>query len=442
MKLTKLGAALFAIATIAAPVAAQSEADFERADQYARSGDASAMQAAYDAILLSDPGNLRALVGRATARSWQGDRQGARTDYRAALSQDARNLEALVGLGYDYAWGGDWSDADATFQSALSIAPDLLSAQKGRAFTALWSGDANLALTRFDAIARAHPGDAEALRGAAQARLAMGQAGRAEAAFRETLSVAPGDAASLEGIRAARSLPALVEAGVWVGNSAEGGDIGLRAAEIGSWLTPDTRIGVRYDNSLSLDNPTLARQGIDAEAWFLNAQKTFDGRFIAIGEIGTRELPDGVDQEIYKLEGILLDSGRSYKLGAQLSPTGAGYDDQLVYGGIGFPVAERIRFDTTVFLARSGAAEDEELRGAVFGEYTSPERWTLGGGVGLGDVSSDTPGVSGTVTTANLLATTPVMDRHTLYLQARWEDAPLTEYSSVMVGFTVRFPRP
>ncbi len=442
MKLNKLGATLFAVATIAAPVIAQSSADFERAEQYAQSGNAVAMEAAYDAILRNDPANLHALVGRATARSWQGDRQGARSDYTAALSRDGRDLEALVGLGYDYAWGGDWSEADATFQRALSIAPDLLSARKGRAFTALWSGDTTLALTRFDAIARADPGDAEALRGAAQARLAMGQAGRAEAAFLEALSVSPGDPASLEGIRAARSLPALVEASVWVGNSAEGGDIGLRAAEIGSWITPEMRIGVRYDNSLSLDNPALAREGVDAEAWFLNAQMTFDGRFIAIGEIGTRDLPDGVDQDIYKLEGVLLDSGRSYKLGAQLSPTSAGYDDQLVYGGIGLPVSERIRLDATVFLSRSGAAEDEELRGAVFGEYTSPDRWTLGAGVGLGDVSSDTPGASGTVSTANLIATAPVMDRHTFSLQVRWEDAPLTEYSSVMAGFTLRFPRP
>ncbi len=41
-------------------------------------------------------------------------------------------------------------------------------------------------------------------------------------------------------------------------------------AELASWLRPDTRLAIRYDNSLSLDNPALARAGVEAETWFLD----------------------------------------------------------------------------------------------------------------------------------------------------------------------------
>jgi len=65
--------------------------------------------------------------------------------------------------------------------------------------------------------------------------------------------------------------PPKAELHVWAGNEvADSSSIGLRSVEVGLWPTKKDRIGLRYDNSLSLDNPTLARQGIDAEAYFLS----------------------------------------------------------------------------------------------------------------------------------------------------------------------------
>lgn len=442
MKHTRIGLAVIAAVAYSLTAHSQSDEDFQRAAAFGATGDALAMEEAYAAILQSEPTNVRALTGRATARSWQGNRAGARADFAKALEIEPNNLAALVGLGYDFAWGGDYKEATASFERALSVAPDALGAQKGLAFAALWDDRPKDALMQFESISSEHPDDIEAQRGIAQAHLALGRSGRAEAAFRSVLSANPEDPGAQDGLRAARSLPALLEASAWVGNGAKGSDFGLRAAELGSWVTPDTRIGVRYDNSLSLDNPALARQDIDAEAWFLSAQTTLADRVIAVAEIGRRDLPGSVNQDIYKLEGVLLDGERSYKLGAQHSPTDAGYDDQLIYFGAGFPISDNIRLDTTAFASRTGIAEDEEIRGALFGEYTSAERWTLGAGFGWGDISSDVPEASGTVTTANITASMPIKDRHSFYVQARWEDAPLSEFSSVMAGFTIRLPRP
>jgi tetratricopeptide (TPR) repeat protein len=412
-----------------------------RAESFAQAGNAKAMELAYSEVLAGDPGNLQALNGRGTALSWQGRRSEARADFSAALSIEPENLEALTGLGYDYAWGKDYALAEETFGRALAIAPDALSVRKGLAFTALWSDQNALALERFSEILADNPSDLEALRATGDARLALGQAGRAEAAYLAAVKVAPDDMPSRSGIAAARRLPALLEVSVWAGNSAEGGDIGLRAAEVGSWVTPDTRLGVRYDNSLSLDNPALARTGVDAEAWFVAAQHTFADKVIAVAEIGKRSLPNDIDQEIFKLEGVLLGDGQSFKLGGQFSPSSAGYDDKLVYAGTGLNIGENFLVDATVYLSQSGATEDEEVRGAVFGEYRSPDRWTLGGGLGYGEVTSSVPGASGSVTTVNAIASAPIGGRHSVYLQARWEDAPLTEFSSVVLGVTFRLPR-
>lgn len=420
---------------------AQSPDALTRAEEFAREGNAEAMEATYSEVLAADPTNLKALNGRGTARSWQGRRAEARTDFLAALTIAPDNLEALTGLGYDYAWGEDYALAEEIFSRALAIAPDSVSARKGLAFTALWSGQNALALERFSQIAADYPEDLEARRGVGDARLALGQAGRAEEAYIAALKVAPEDTSSQSGLAAARRLPALVEVSAWVGSGAEGGEIGLRAAEIGSWVTPHTRLGVRYDNSLSLDNPALARAGADAEAWFASAQHTFDKHVIAIAEIGKRNLPNNLEQDIYKLEGVFLGNRKSFKLGGQFSPSSGGYDDKLIYAGTGIEIGAKFAVDATIYFSQSGATEDEEVRGAVFGEYRSQDRWTLGGGLGYGEITSRVSGASGSVTTVNALASAPLGARHSAYVQARWEDAPLNEYSSVVVGVTFRIPR-
>ena len=420
---------------------AQDATALERANEALAKGNAADAEAAFDLVLASNPQDQRALIGRATARSWAGKHVIAREDFNAVLRQDAGNLEALTGLGYDYAWSGDFTAAKSTFEKAQAIAPDNVGVAKGIAYTLLWSGSSSQAAEAFDVISRQAGGDAEALEGKGTAHLNLGQARRAEAAYNQALSLEPGRAGASSGLAAAYSLPPVLEASVWVGNSAEGGDTSLRLAEVASWISPDTRIGLRYDNSLSLDNPALARLGLDAETWYVSAQHNFDDKVLVVAELGKRDLPLEADQDIYKLEGVFLEDGRAYKLGGQVSPHSDGFEDKLAYAGINVGLSERIRMDGTIFLSETGAAADKEVRGAVFTEYTSPDRWTVGVGAGFGNISSDVPGSDGSVTTAHVQASMPVAKRHSAYIQARWEDSPVTEYSTVMVGVTLRLPR-
>ena len=102
--------------------------------------------------------------------------------------------------------------------------------------------------------------------------------------------------------------PPKLEMHLWGGNEvADSGAFGLRSAEIASWVTPRDRFALGYDNSLSLDNPALARDGVGAEAWSLGYLHDFSGNYLVSGSAGSRDLADGASQDIYKFEFVRLN---------------------------------------------------------------------------------------------------------------------------------------
>jgi hypothetical protein len=245
------------------------------------------------------------------------------------------------------------------------------------------------------------------------------------------------------GVALAEAPPA-VELHVWAGNEADdSGAFGLRSVEAAWWATEQDRLGVRYDNSLSLDNPTLARAGVDAEAYFVSYLHDFDGRFLLSGEVGQRDLPDG-DQDIYKAEGVVFNDGTAFKLGVQHSPTdtiAADYDDTVVWGQVNFALNDQWRLEPALYLSETGATGDEEWRAAIYAEYNPGAAWQLGIGAGYGEVDSDIVGASGEVFNAHARVSVDVLEHHSLHFQIRYEDAPLTNYTVGLVGVSLRLPR-
>ncbi len=239
--------------------------------------------------------------------------------------------------------------------------------------------------------------------------------------------------------------PPKAELHVWGGN--EVGDssaIGLRSVEVGVWATKQDRIGLRYDNSLSLDNPALARQGIDAEGYFASYLHDFNGKFLLSGEVGKRDLPDGAEQKIYKGEAVIFRQGAAIKLGAQASPTDtktSDFTDTVAWGQYNFPVAQHWRLEPGLYVAQTGATEDREWRAAAYAEYTPSDKWQLGVGAGYGEVDSDIPGASGSVVNAHARVTLNVLKHQSLHFQVRYEDSPQQSYTIGLVGVTFRLPR-
>lgn len=238
--------------------------------------------------------------------------------------------------------------------------------------------------------------------------------------------------------------PPAAELHIWAGNEAdESSSIGLRSVEAAWWPSREDRIGLRYDNSLSLDNPTLARQGVDAEAYFVSYLHDFDGRFLLQGEVGRRDLPDG-DQDIYKGEATIFNQGTAFKLGAQVSPTDTtvgDYTDTVVWGQVNFEVSDHWRLEPALYVSESGAAADREWRAAVYAEYNPSTAWQLGVGAGYGDIDSDIPQASGEVLNAHARVTFNMFENHSLHFQVRYEDAPLQESTIGLIGVSLRLPR-
>lgn len=240
--------------------------------------------------------------------------------------------------------------------------------------------------------------------------------------------------------------PPLAELHIWGGNKAgDSGEVGLRSVEAALWPTAKDRVGVRYDNSLNLDNPTLARQGIDAEGYYVSYMHDFDGKFLLQGEVGRRDLPGDSEQDSYKLEGVAFNDGNAFKLGAQFQPTEtpvSDFDDTVVWGAYNFAAGERWRLEPALYLSESGALGDREWRAAGYAEYNPPSgKWGVGIGAGFGEVDSDLAAASGEVANAHARLTLDVARSASVHLQVRHEDAPLQDYTVGLVGVSFRAPR-
>jgi len=387
--LTATALAALAFAALAQPATAQAPADpFAIAENAAARGDAPTMEQAYTTILAANPDDARALRGRATARSWKGDRTGARADFERVLAAKPDDVGALVGLGYDYLWGGEPAKAGDVFARALRSAPDDVGAAKGLAFAQLEAGQSHDAIASFQKLALARPGDVEVTAGLGRSHLEAGHVMRAERVFAQAGGASSTRDDVRRGLDAARGAPPALEIIAFGGNSvADSSSFDLRTLEIATWVNRETRLWARVDDSLSVDNPSLARSGQKATTYFVGGRTKLSKNWIGIAEAGTRDLPGGEDQQIYRVEGTRLISGaRRATLGVQVSPNSAGFEDKLVYVGAGVPITRRIRGEATLYLAQSGAARDEEYRGVGYVEYASPKGWTLGVGAGAGQI--------------------------------------------------------
>lgn len=435
-KRVAVGLAVSAMAMLPLAVQAQPQA----AQEAMRAGEGAQAESAWSNVLASDPSNLEALIGRGTARGWQQDWAGAEADLAQALAIAPDNLEALNAMAYVMAWSGRYGDAERYFNRMLALAPDNLGAKKGLAYTDYWAGRSDAAEAQFQRIAYEFPDDPEPLVGVGMARLAEGQARGAASAYRDALQRDPASHEAKSGLSAAYDYPALAELSLWGGTTSGGGDAGLRVVELGSWITPRTKIWARYDNGLSLDNPVLARSGADATTWSLGVQQQIGDNLIALAEAGYRDLPAGENQEIYKVEGVYLSPLGASKLGVQLSPHSAGFTDRLIYGGQNFRLGEHFSFEPTVYFARTGAARDDEWRAVGYGEYHKGD-FSLGLGAGGGKVSSINPLADGGVFTAFANASVRVAGWHRVHVSVTREEAPLNDFTRVLVGFTLRLPR-
>lgn len=412
---------------------------FATADRYAQLGKFQEMLNTYNQILDHSSNNIRALNGKGTALSWLGRFTAAQQVFIEALSIEPNNVESLTGLGYAYAWDRQDRKAIQVFMNAVAIDPDNLGAQKGLGFAYLWSGQYQQSITQFSSLREQYPLDPEPHAGIGQAHLALGHSRRAKESFDKALSLEPDRDDARNGRRDAFLQKARGDLSIWYGTTS-GGDSGVRLVEGSAWINKRTKVFAIYDNSLSLDNPALARDDEKAETYELGVFREFSKHWLGTASVGYRDLPNKEHQNVYKAEVARFIGANIVKLGAQVSPHSEDFTDHVYHFGFGFPVTDRWRLEPILYLSETGGTNDDEWRAVLNADYVSVDGWKLNLGAGYGDIDSAISGASGSVRVANVSATIPV-GFHRLHFTARREESPTNDFTVLMVGFTFRFPQ-
>lgn len=421
-----------------APGAQANDALFEEADEAAREQRLADMQSIYERILDQDPDNVRALTGKAAAHAWQQDYAAAQSEYSRAISIEPDNIDAHVGLGYAYAWAAQYTAAHTSFQRALRIDPMHPGARKGVAYTYFWSGEHEFALEYFDVARSVSSNDAEIEEATGHVKLSLGKERDAIRHFDNALRLDPGRSSARQARKSAFLAAPELELSSRIGTTS-GAGTGLRSFELAHWPSQETRIGARYDNSLGMDNPSIADRDEDAPGYFLSVHQRFSNSWAADAEIGRRDLVTG-DQEILMLQAIHNSSLGVIRLGGQVGRHDAGHTDRLIFGGINRAIGDRWRVEPIVYLSRSGATKDDEWRAVVNVEYQLPGNWSAGAFAGTGQISSFSPAFDGSTTVAGVWANLLVADRHTVQLAVRREESPSNDFTVAELGFTYRIP--
>ena len=431
-----LGASLCLMIALSASA---NEELFDSAADAARQGNLTLMQQTYDRILAAEPMNVRALNGKATAQAWRGNYFASIETYRQSLAIDSENTEALIGIGYAFAWSGDFSDAQIHFDRALAHKPGNFEARKGSAYVALWSDDPDAARARFSELSVDAAMDPEISVALGQAHLRLGETKHAYSAFDRALQLDPDSPAAAAGRVAALNAAPKLEAAAWYGSTSNA-DAGLRLVEVGWWAGRDTRLSARYDDSLSLDNPAIARLGESARTYLAGMHHAVNQKLAVLIEAGVRQLPDG-DQDLYRAEVVLNNLPGKVTLGAQVGNHELGYADRSYQIGVGIPFAERWQVESNNYFSTVGTDKDDEWRSVLNLLYTADSGWNAMLGAGIGEVDRGGLQSPDDVRVAHAMLSMPVFGYHRLHLVLRNEDLPGSSVNVAMLGFTFRMPR-
>jgi tetratricopeptide (TPR) repeat protein len=189
------------------------------AEAYDAAGRVPQAEAAYDAYLQRNPGDLdaRAKLGNLFTREKSYAR--AQEQYQMVLSSNPNHPGALIGMARLSAWQGQHEEALRLYDRVLRLAPSNDEAQIGKAFVLLWSDRYAEAQAVFQKLRQRHPRDSEIARGLEQAEAALrqrelaaarqaGDTARVEAFYRERLARNPKDVAALKALAEASAIPA------------------------------------------------------------------------------------------------------------------------------------------------------------------------------------------------------------------------------------------
>jgi hypothetical protein len=392
--------------------------------------------------LQTEPRSVDARIGHGYALAYQRQFEKAAIDFREVLREDADNLGALSGLGYVLAWSGAYDESEETFRRVLALAPEQSDAAKGLAWVRLWRGDLPEATRRFEAMARKAPDSAEAQVGLGQSLLGAGKRSEARAAFARALEIEPGRPDARIGLENSRAPGWLVQA-IALGGLTDLGDssrAGLRFAEIGLSPGERTRFWFQYDDSLSLDAPGLARQGLRVPTYWAGGLLRWGERYTTQLEGGWRKFTGGGVEGLARAEQIISTGGTALKAGGWVGPRPDGLVEAGAHFTVQVPLGDSLQLEPGVFYGRSGVAGEHDIRGLIAAAYRLRSGIELGAGIAAGRAMSPTPafdGAAGSVYARASLPLTRALRTELLVKHDRPQFGPST--TAYVLGLAVAF---
>ena len=156
--------------------------------------------ALFDRLLAADPRNREARVDRARVLAWRGDPAGAARALDPLLAEDPRYLPALEARAQFESWAGAYDDALATYGRIQEISPDDRTIGLSRARVLSWASRFDAAMAAYDSLLRENPRDVEALLGLGTVLAWASRLDAAESVYRRVLALEPENAEALRGL--------------------------------------------------------------------------------------------------------------------------------------------------------------------------------------------------------------------------------------------------
>lgn len=413
----------------------------DKAIQLSISGNHQESEKVYTQILIEDPNNQRALLGRAHVLSWQGKYTEAESDFRKILYQNSQNKEARMGYGYTLAWTKRYSAAEAQFRKVLELDPDNIEAQKALAFSALWAKNGDIAVKRFNKLENQSNSDSELYVGLGQSYLLSGRQKPAREAFKKAMRFSPANNNIKSMFHSVAFSPTIFNVALWGGytNIDSNNEIGIRAFELSTNPTQNLSFWARYDNSLSLDNLSLIQSNKNIATYYAGGLSNWNESLSTKFEYGHRELTSGVSQNIFNMEQIIFfPTGTSLKLGGLVAPRSDNVSDWMTFGGFSFSLFENFRLEPIFFYTSTTASDDNEQRILVNSVYQMLNGSQINAGLFYGKHNSIVPEIDGDIVGGHVQWTLPVFEAHWLNTLLKYESTPLENFFVASIGFRFR----
>lgn len=418
--------------------------NLQEAKQLAESGQHEAAGRIYQAALAKNPDNLEALIGAGYNFSWAKQYPAAQAKFEAALAIDPGNAEALVGKGYNFAWDGHFDAAKHVFQALEQQQAGSAEARKGLGYVHLWSGNGKVAIDYFEKLVLDYPRTMEYYIALAQSYLLENESKKARIALRSSLKIDSSNRVANDLLLKSYSVAAPLELDVWGGYSKidESGNFKLRTVQLTGQIAPKLRMFLKYDNSLTLDLPSLVRSNQDAQAFSIGAIIPWSRSLTSRFEYGTRLLPKNVTQQVFSTEQVYSFEGKlNLKVGGFIAPSNKLPTEWLAYGSVRLPLSQYFAIEPYYFYSKVENAPRPESRFMLNNQLRSASGYELNLGAFLGKASvspdTDKDRIYGGYATAVLPFSQVVWGQ----LSLRWEKAALDELLAIAFGVKIRLEK-